>query len=158
MKAVKLFITLSLISGGLLVDAALYSTRGGVCGGFRPGPVPTCQPELVCKTDPMIPDKPGVCVRPEPVISNEGGPCGGFMLNPPRCARKLQCKLDPTVPDKPGVCVVAKPPVSGKGGPCGGFYGLVCKYNSKIRDVPGVCVDPKDNCTPKPPPPPPSKY
>jgi hypothetical protein len=39
-------------------------------------------------------------------ISAEGGPCGGFIVNPCRCADGLVCRLN-TNPDVGGVCVKA---------------------------------------------------
>ena len=62
----------------------------GVCGG-------TCLSGAACES---LPTAPGGCG----CVSGVGGPCGGFIVDPPVCAAGLVCQQ--TNPDVSGVCVV----------------------------------------------------
>jgi hypothetical protein len=62
-------------------------------------------------------------------ISSEGGPCGGFVLNPCRCADGLVCVFS-GVPDAPGTCRRRD------AGSDGGFRSCVAPCDRCLR---GVC-------------------
>ena len=64
----------------------------GVCGGTCPAGA-TCDP---------LPNAAGGCG----CVSGVGGPCGGFIVDPPVCAAGLVCQQ--SNPDVTGVCVVPK--------------------------------------------------
>ncbi|KAJ3126082.1 hypothetical protein HK098_007880 [Nowakowskiella sp. JEL0407] len=149
-----------------------YVGEGELCGGFIANAA-MCSPGLICVHTNLNPDFPGRCRKPAktttskspsptPNISGEGGPCGGFILNPPVCAPGLVCVHSSLIADIPGKCTkptksttttVASPTrtqqVNGEGGSCGGFVippapicspGLTCVYRTDIADLPGVCT------------------
>ncbi|KAI8619664.1 hypothetical protein BC830DRAFT_1103156 [Chytriomyces sp. MP71] len=111
----------------------LLSSEGGPCGGrsFYP---PVCAPGLICVKVEDVPLANGTCqatassqatllpptaIAPpaatgtetelaasiSPVVSGEGGVCGGNTLNPPVCAPGLSCAHKSFNVDLPGVCV-----------------------------------------------------
>lgn len=111
---------------------------GATCGGIAGL---TCNEGLRCVLDSTMPDATGHCH----LVSQDGGPCGGFVLYPPVCADGLRCV--PPAPggpsDQPGTCRASSS--HGVGTMCGGIAGitcddgLTCVLDGSYPDASGTC-------------------
>jgi hypothetical protein len=84
----------------LLARQEMKACKSGVLDACKAGKNCTntnCPPGSTCQTVPGA-----VTCR---CVSGLGGPCAGFVVNPPVCASPLICKLNP-IPDTGGVCIM----------------------------------------------------
>src|SRR5690606_28532388 len=79
---------------GQRVRTPIIADLGEDCGGFRINP-PVCKEPYKCKTNPMIPDAPGICVHPdEPDDASLDEPCGQIDGRTVNCWDPLICVTD----------------------------------------------------------------